>query len=277
MGADQNDYDLQVGTVYNLSTSGGPRNITGIKGGTEGRVIQLVNVGVDYIYLINEGTASLANDRILSAIPGAANFQLAPNQSIFLSYNNAIGRWLIMHSSVLFDPETDIPTNMLLGGARPFRRSGGFLSQTQKNIGQNKAEARGTAGNQTISSGGYTDITGSSVSFSLLAPALVTIAGRLSAYAQADRSPDTTFLYTTALDVDGVTYVLGTCRGVLTANISGGASLDIHMVNGKVTSALEFVPLGIGSHTVKLKMKRTGNDITVESVSDAPSVVTATW
>jgi hypothetical protein len=130
LSGDQNDYDLSIGASYNLATSGGDRSITGIAGGLEGRVIQLVNLGPNRIFLINESSSSLAQNRILTSLPDGSRLELVPNQSLFLSYNNVVSRWLVMDAALLYQPETDSSLTALLGGARGFRRGGGALDRS---------------------------------------------------------------------------------------------------------------------------------------------------
>jgi hypothetical protein len=176
-GSDQNDLDMLIGTCYNLSTSGGARSITGMTGGTEGRIIQLVNVGSDYIYLVNESTGSIAVDRILTALPAGAQFELAPNQSIFLSYNNVVNRWLVMHASVMFDPETDTPLATILGGLRGLKRSGGLLSALQGFLkAAITSKVSGDTGNQAFGA-----VTGAQVSFTMprAGTAIIAVCGSL--------------------------------------------------------------------------------------------------
>lgn len=163
LAADQNDYDLAVGSCFNLSTSGGARSLTGIAGGTEGRVIQLVNVGGDYIYLLNESASSLAQDRILTALPSGQTFNLAPNMSVFLSYNNVVNRWLVLHSSVVFDPEVDTPIATMLGGLRSFKRAAGLMTRSLGSLRVKfKALTTGDKGTQA-----FGVVAGAQVSFSM--------------------------------------------------------------------------------------------------------------
>lgn len=274
-GADQNDLDLQVGSCFNLSTSGGARSVTGIAGGTEGRVIQLVNVGTDYIYLVNESTASVASNRILTALPSGQIFSLAPSMSVFLSYNNVAGRWLVMHSSVVFDPEVDTPLAAMLSGVRQRVIRGGGLMARSLGSDQNRSEARATGGNQTISSGTYVDVTSATTTFTVATAGIVKISARASIYSAILRNGSC--VATMALDVDGSTYVIGTYRSSIAADISGGIDLQLYLTKGEVMSGQEALLLAVGSHTAKLKIKRTGDNPIVESVADAPSVVTAVW
>jgi hypothetical protein len=281
--SDQNNLDMLIGACFNLSTSGGARSITGMTGGIEGRVIQLVNVGSDYIYLVNESTGSTASNRILTSLPAGAQFELAPNQSVFLSYNNVVGRWLVLRDSVVFDPETDAPLALMINGLRGFKRSGGLIWNSSPL--QNKSEVRAVGGNQTISSTSYADITGATTSFVLSKASLVQIGARISAYASVSRDGSTYGLPSTwrgvlTLDVDGTDYVFGTQRAVIGADIGGGTDLDVLLTTGNIMAGTEVIQLAKGSHTAKLKAKKLSggeSDFTVENVSTAPSVITAVW
>jgi hypothetical protein len=128
-GADQNDLDLTVGAMFCLSTSGGPRTITGIAGGVDGREIELVNVGTDNIFLQNEGTNSAASNRIKTGLASGGSFTLAPGQSVWLSYSGTLGRWVVNQFTMTFDPELDSPLQLMLGGVRNIKRSGGAVQQ----------------------------------------------------------------------------------------------------------------------------------------------------
>jgi hypothetical protein len=164
LAADADDYDLIVGTVFNLLTSGGARSVTGILGGTEGRVIQIVNVGTDYIYLVNESSSSTATARILTALPAGATFNLAPNMSVFLSYNNTVNRWLVMHSSVVFDPEVDTPLANMLGRTR--QRMLRATSMMAISRGSYKAKFTSKTGGD-VANQAFGVVSGAQVSFSI--------------------------------------------------------------------------------------------------------------
>lgn len=102
--ANVDDYDLSVGACFNVGGTGGIWAITGIAGGTAGRVISLINYLSLSIILPNESGSSLAQNRILT--PSGLQYLLTPNQQIFLSYSNEVNRWII--SSLPGDPSMNI-------------------------------------------------------------------------------------------------------------------------------------------------------------------------
>jgi hypothetical protein len=116
LGADANDYDIGAGAAFNIGCTGADRTITGIAGGTEGRVIQLINTLGYNVTLSNEGTGSIAGNRILTALPANAPFVLYPNQSVFLTYNNIVNRWVLAHYVQTYDPPTDPVLSSLIRG-----------------------------------------------------------------------------------------------------------------------------------------------------------------
>jgi len=91
--SDQNDYNpsgLGTATALRLSTDA-RRKITGIAGGTSGRILVLNNVGSYAILLANENTSSTtAGNRF--HIP---NQWLDANQSITLIYDGTLSRWTL--------------------------------------------------------------------------------------------------------------------------------------------------------------------------------------
>jgi len=91
--SDQNDYNpsgLSTATALRLNTDQ-RRKITGIAGGTSGRILVLNNVGSYAILLANENTSSTtAGNRF--HIP---NQWLDANQSITLIYDGTLSRWTL--------------------------------------------------------------------------------------------------------------------------------------------------------------------------------------
>lgn len=96
--ASQNDYNpagLGTAAVLQLS-SDAPRSLTGLAGGTSGRVVVIVNVGSQPITLQDESAASLAANRFsLGAALG-----LDARQSAVLRYDAAAARWLVIAAAL---------------------------------------------------------------------------------------------------------------------------------------------------------------------------------
>ncbi|MDT3687332.1 MAG: DUF2793 domain-containing protein [Pseudorhodoplanes sp.] len=91
IAADQNDYNpagLAGASVLRLS-SDAARNITGLSGGGEGRVLALMNVGTQPIVMKDEHAGSAAGNRFRFG----ADITLAAKRSVILWYDAAVSRW----------------------------------------------------------------------------------------------------------------------------------------------------------------------------------------
>jgi hypothetical protein len=91
MTANQNDYNpagLASASVLNLS-SDAARSLSGLAGGSEGRVLVLLNVGSQPIILSNESGASTAANRF--ALGG--DLAIGARQSAVVRYDGAASRW----------------------------------------------------------------------------------------------------------------------------------------------------------------------------------------
>jgi hypothetical protein len=89
--ADQNDYNpagLPAAGILRLS-SDASRNVTGLQGGADGRVIAIVNVGSNPIVLKDQSAASTATNRFLFG----ADLTLAANGAVLLWYDASSSRW----------------------------------------------------------------------------------------------------------------------------------------------------------------------------------------
>lgn len=90
--SDQNDYNptnLATSTVLRLS-SDASRNITGLQGGADGRIIVIVNVGSNAITLKDDdGATSTAGNRF--ALSG--DVVLAADDGVILQYDSTSSRW----------------------------------------------------------------------------------------------------------------------------------------------------------------------------------------
>lgn len=128
LSADVDDYDLSVGACFNVGGDVADRTIKGIAGGTEGRFIELCNTLGYNIFLQNEATTSLAQNRILTGLPNGASYMIPANGAVLLSYNNEVNRWLIMSNFSSYAPEDDANVAALFRNETP-RRSGGVMSQ----------------------------------------------------------------------------------------------------------------------------------------------------
>jgi len=89
--ASQNDYNpsgLLTASTLRLS-SDASRNITGLVGGSDGRVVFILNVGTNAIVLTNADVLSSAANRFQFS----ANITLNADQSAVLQYDATSSRW----------------------------------------------------------------------------------------------------------------------------------------------------------------------------------------
>jgi len=88
--ANTNDYAIGAGTNFRLLTDAS-RNITGLTGGVEGKILVIRNVGGFNIVFTNEDAASVAANRFTFSTGG--NITILPNGSITLEYDVTSARW----------------------------------------------------------------------------------------------------------------------------------------------------------------------------------------
>jgi hypothetical protein len=96
IGASQNNYNpagLANASGLRLSASGA-YNITGLAGGSLGRIVNVMNAGSNPITLTNEDAASIAANRFALG----ANLTLGANQSAMLIYDLIAQRWRVVAS-----------------------------------------------------------------------------------------------------------------------------------------------------------------------------------
>jgi hypothetical protein len=119
--ANQNDYNptgLSTASTLRLS-SDASRNITGLAGGADGRILLLHNVGSNEIVLVSESTSSAAANRF--AFSG--DVSLAPGMCAQVQYDSTSSRWRLMSAPA--------PRALLLG---PYTLSGSGTSITVTGI-----------------------------------------------------------------------------------------------------------------------------------------------
>lgn len=89
--ADQDDYNptgLSTAAILRLSTDA-TRNINGIAGGADGRIIKIVNVGTQGIVLKDEATTSTAANRFALN----SDLTISENQAVEILYDSTTSRW----------------------------------------------------------------------------------------------------------------------------------------------------------------------------------------
>jgi hypothetical protein len=92
--ANQNDYNptgVATASVLQLS-SDASRNITGLAGGAEGRLVSLINIGGQPIVLADESTSSSAANRFTLG----ASLSIAAKQAAMLRYDGTAARWRLI-------------------------------------------------------------------------------------------------------------------------------------------------------------------------------------
>jgi len=86
---------LATAADLRLSTDA-TRDITGIAGGADGRLLMITNVGADNIVLKDENAASLAANRFALT----ADVTMPPDAKVVLSYDNTASRWRVVGVSL---------------------------------------------------------------------------------------------------------------------------------------------------------------------------------
>jgi len=95
--ADQDNYNptgLSTASTLRISTTAS-RNITGLAGGSDGRIFTLHNIGSFNYTLVDESASSIAGNRF--ALTG--NQTIPPDTSITLQYDSTSLRWRLLSSS----------------------------------------------------------------------------------------------------------------------------------------------------------------------------------
>lgn len=94
IGGNQNNYNpagIATASVLRLTASAA-YNITGLAGGTSGRLINIINIGSQNITLVNEsGSSTIANRFAIGT-----NIVIGPSQGAILIYDGASSRWRVM-------------------------------------------------------------------------------------------------------------------------------------------------------------------------------------
>ncbi len=95
ISADQNDYNptgLATASTLRLSATGAARTLTGLAGGSDGRVLLVHNVGSLSLTLADESASSSAANRFALS----ASVTLAADQSTLLQYDSTSSRWRVI-------------------------------------------------------------------------------------------------------------------------------------------------------------------------------------
>src|SRR5262245_52826924 len=124
-----NDYNpASLSTALALRIDGGAadRNITGLAGGADGRIITVTNIGSsNNLVLTNQDSSSSTANRFLLS----ANITLAPNTSIALRYDNTTQRWRPWSTGTIAgipaaaNPTGTVSSSAVNGSASTYMRS----------------------------------------------------------------------------------------------------------------------------------------------------------
>ena len=166
--ANQNDYNptgLADAVILRLTTDAS-RNISGLQGGADGRVISIVNIGSNNIVLTDEDALSLAANRF--ALTG--NLTLRSDQGVVLVYDSTSSRWRIAASGGPVDA-----SDILSGTVATARLGSGTASSTTFLRGD---QSWATVGGAVTREGGNTTeaTTTSTTAVSLLTASTLTLA-----------------------------------------------------------------------------------------------------
>lgn len=100
LAANTNNYapaGLDVSSVVRLSSAIGGVNLTGITGGTDGRLLMLQNVGANTVTITHEDALSTAANRF--SLRGAASMVLTASKSVTIQYDGTAARWRMLAGS----------------------------------------------------------------------------------------------------------------------------------------------------------------------------------
>lgn len=118
-----NPTGLSTATVLRLSTDAS-RNLTGLAGGADGRVIVLMNVGAQDLVLIHDAT-STAENRFYC--PNNANLTLRQNTFAILVYDSTSLRWRVI-SPLITHAHTAASSGGALAGTAAVLESGTYTA-----------------------------------------------------------------------------------------------------------------------------------------------------
>lgn len=136
-----NPTGLSTASVIRLTSSANVE-ITGLQGGTEGRIITLFNANTNSFYMDlrgENGLSTAANRfKFIDGYASTADCYLNPNQSVTLQYSGTLSRWVAFGSPLVFGPGfavTSMPFTVSsygalanTGTAMTFNQSNGLIS-----------------------------------------------------------------------------------------------------------------------------------------------------
>jgi hypothetical protein len=260
--ANQNDYNptgVATASVLQLS-SDASRNITGLAGGAEGRVVSLINIGSQPIVLPDESTSSSAANRFALG----SNLTVTAKQAAMLRYDGTAARWrmiagatgLLAAANNLSDLASTAAARGNLGVREQLAANRTYYVRTDGSDGNN-----GLAN----SSGG---------AFLTIQKAIDTVAALdLSIYNVTIQAADGT--YTGAVTVTGPWVGSGTvtlqgntttpANVVITTSVAGAAALSVQSGGRLSVAGFKLVSSGAGATA---GLKSSGSAILVTGAMD---------
>lgn len=129
--ANTNDYNptgLAAATILRLNTDAS-RDLTGLAGGADGRVVFILNVGSFDLVLKNASGSSSASNRFLL---GGTDVTLTADKGAFLLYDSTSSRWRLIGGTgsggggvTVFTDLSDVPANYTSAGLKIVRVNSG--------------------------------------------------------------------------------------------------------------------------------------------------------
>ncbi len=107
----QNDVNLGAGAFFRY-TGASTATFTGLAGGTNGRILRIINTSASNLIISNQGAGSLAANRIITG--QGADLTVLPDVSVAFQYDATALRWHLV--SFPFNPATLSGTTWLQGG-----------------------------------------------------------------------------------------------------------------------------------------------------------------
>lgn len=106
--SDQNDYNptgLSGASCLRIN-SDAARNITGLQGGADGRIMTIYNVGSFAITLVDESASSSAANRFANS----TDLVIGPDEGVFLQYDSTSSRWRSVRPNVQLATQAQMET-----------------------------------------------------------------------------------------------------------------------------------------------------------------------
>lgn len=92
-----NNFTLDLTTTVLKQTSNTSTTLTGLTGGSEGRIVLLLNAGTGTLTLSHNSSSSTAGNKF--SLPSAASYSLPPNQGVLLRYDGTNTSWYAFGSA----------------------------------------------------------------------------------------------------------------------------------------------------------------------------------